>query len=207
MNGRNLIPAYRRAAKARGRRLRAWFVLGAAYAAIVLGGYVVAHMTWGGNQAALAREREKIDTRMQQVTRTVRSMQHDLDAQNELLRATLAIGDQPDWSLLLALLPSRLTDDVFLRRCEIRPAGPETGGATGAATTTASAEPGDAYVLKISGYGRTMTDVLGFVQALEGVGLFDQVRLVRTNSEPLLAGTAIGFQLECLMTASGGTKT
>jgi hypothetical protein len=176
--------------------------MGTAYAAILLGGYVMCRVTWGGNQTAVAREREQVETRMQQVTRTIRSMQHDLDTQNELLRATLEIGDQPDWSLLLALLPSRLTEDVFLRRCEIRPAGPDTIGAP-----AASVEAGEAYVLKISGYGRTMTDVLGFVQSLEGVGLFDQVRLVHTSSEPLLSGAAINFQVECVMAASGGART
>jgi Tfp pilus assembly protein PilN len=195
MNGRNLIPSYRRAAKARGRRLRAWMVTGVAYSALLLGAYVGCRMTWGGDRGALAGEREKIETRMQQVGRTVRSLQRDLETQNETLRAVQAIENQPDWSLLLALLPAHLTEDVFLRRCEIRPAGPDTAPGTAA--------PGEAYVLKVTGYGRTMTSVLGFVQALEGLGLFDQVRLTHTSSEPLMSGTAINFQVECLMTGSG----
>ena len=194
MSGRNLIPAYRRAAKARGRRLRGWLIAGAAYAAILLGAYAVCRMTWGGNRMRLALEREKIDTRMQQVSRTIRAMQRDLESQNQTLSALHAIEDQPDWSLLLALLPARLTDDVFLRRCEIRPVGPVPADARAAA--------GEAYLLKISGYGRTMADVLAFVQALEGMGLFDQVRLVHTSSEPLLAGAAISFQVECAMNGS-----
>ena len=199
MSGRNLIPAYRRAAKARGRRLRGWLIAGAAYAAVLLGAYAVCRMTWGGNRTALAAEREKIDTRMQQVSRAIRAMQRDLEVQNQTLSALHAIEDQPDWSLLLALLPARLTDDVFLRRCEIRPAGP----APAAASADGRAEAGEAYLLKISGYGRTMADVLGFVQALEGMGLFDQVRLVHTSSEPLLTGAAINFQVECVMNGSG----
>ena len=52
--------------------------------------------------------------------------------------------------------------------------------------------------------GAVLSDA--FVKALEGVGLFDQVRLVHTSSEPLLSGTAINFQLECLVTASGREK-
>jgi hypothetical protein len=196
MKSRNLIPAYRLTARARGRRLRAWILGGSVYAALLIGVYLGSRATWGGNREALAAEREKIDVRMQQTSRTVRSLQHELDTVNLQLHATQAIEDQPDWSLLLAMLPARLTDDVFLRRCEIKPVVAE-GAATAGRTDSA-------YVLRLAGYGRTMTSVLAFVQGLESIGLFDQVRLTRTNSEPLLAGTAISFQAECVMGGGSG---
>jgi hypothetical protein len=59
-----------------------------------------------------------------------------------------------------------------------------------------------AFALKISGCGRTVADVLKFAEGLERAGLFDQIRLVKTDTQPLLAGTAVGFEMECSLTGT-----
>ena len=196
MQSRNLIPVYRLAARSRRRRLRRWTVAIAAYAAVLVGVYVGARLIWGGNQTALAAELERTAAHVAQTSHTVRTFQKELDAQDLALRANKALGNQPDWSLLLATLPVKLGDDLVLRRCEIKPGDAAAGAA-------AKADAPEAYTLRIAGYGRAMSSVLAFVQSLEALGLFDQVRLTRTNSEPFLSGTAIGFQVECLMSDPG----
>jgi Tfp pilus assembly protein PilN len=192
MKSRNLIPVYRLAARARRRRLRRWTIAIAVYATVVLGVYSGCRVFWGGDQTALAADLERTADRMTQTSRAVRTLQKELEMQGQALRANEAIGNQPDWSLLLATLPVKLGDDMVLRRCEVKPAGAETGAAL-------PSELSESYVLRIAGYGRGMTSVLAFVQGLEALGLFDQVRLTRTGSEPFLSGTAISFQVECLM--------
>jgi hypothetical protein len=59
-----------------------------------------------------------------------------------------------------------------------------------------------AFALTIGGCGRTVADVLKFAEGLERAGLFDQIRLVKTDTQPLLAGTAVGFEMECSLTGT-----
>jgi hypothetical protein len=174
---------------------------------------------WGGGRVALAGEQKKVAARILESSQAIKILQHELAAQNILLKSGQVVENQPDWSVILALLPRALSGDVVLRRCELRADRPTSAPASAAApaasatpTTRPAPAPVDAvaalrdatqaevretFLLKVAGCGKSMAAVLQFVQELERTGLFDQVRLIRTSPEALQGLTLTGFQVEC----------
>lgn len=207
MESRNLIPVYRLAARSRRRRLQAWIIGGAVYATVLLAAYGVCRLMWSEDRTVLAADLTQIGAKINETGQTVRGLQRQEETQELALRANQALANQPDWSVLLAALPMKLGDDLVLRRCEIRPINtdpPKASGSGESVPATVQTGATTAYILKLSGYGRGMNSVLAFVQGLEGLGLFDQILLVRTSSEPFLSSAAIHFDVECMMGGPGG---
>ncbi|MBM4018484.1 MAG: hypothetical protein FJ288_09195 [Planctomycetes bacterium] len=204
MTSTNFIPSYRIAARQRRVRLKWWVTVIAASLVLELAGIVCGYGLWCSGQIVLANEQAKTAATIQSADRAIRMLQSELAAQEATLKASQAIRSQPDWSVLLALLAGNLGDGAVLKRCELKPL---RAGAAGPVTAAASAAPAaaEAYSLKITGYGQTVADVLQFAQGLENAALFDQIRLVKTDPEPLLAGTAIAFELECSLGAKPET--
>lgn len=203
----NFIPSYRFAARKRRRRLNAWVTGSIAYMTVLLALYAGSHALWSGAGGALADEQAQTNARIQRAGQDIRAAQGELAAQEVMLKAIQSVQKQPDWSILLALVPTALGDEVFLTRCEVRPENPAGyAAAPAAAAPPAAAKPGAGatFRLKMSGYGRTMAAVLRFAQELERLDLFDQVQLVKTTPETLRSGGAISFQIECALGAKGG---
>jgi hypothetical protein len=194
MNNVNFIPSYRRAAEQRRRRLTQWIILGVAYGVFLATAIASGYAVWGGGGAALADELENIKTQMKVTTSEMTAMRGDLDAKGKTLRAEQIVVSQPDWSLLLALLARSLSDGAVLTQCDLKPEVP-----AGAAATAAAQPVPASFSLRLSGYGKGLPAVLQFAQELERAGLFDQIRLVKTDPEPFMSGTAIRFQMECTM--------
>jgi Tfp pilus assembly protein PilN len=197
------MPAYRIEAGRQRLRLRRWIGVCTGYALLLLGGVVASHGLWGGQNAALTEEQQKAHQRIQAATQATREVEAHLAAQSAMLQASRSAQDQPDWSLLLALVAQSLNEDVVLKQCDLvpgpTPGAPESTAAgrppEGAGPTESAAVP----TFRTAGYGKTMEAVLQFAQALERTGLFDQIRLVKTAPEAFLSGTAIGFQLDCAL--------
>jgi hypothetical protein len=135
--------------------------------------------------------------RIEKAHQAIEDAQRELATAERTLKANRAVGNQPDWSLLLALLARNLGDQVVLSQCELKPdvPGEAAVGAAGASDQPRPARGG--FILKLAGYGETQPDVSRFVLNLERAGLFDQVRLVRTSSRAFLSASAIAFELEC----------
>ncbi|MCX5674134.1 MAG: hypothetical protein NTX87_03925 [Planctomycetota bacterium] len=203
MKSINFIPSYRIAARQRRNRVRWWITAIAISLVLELGGIVCGYGIWCGGRMVLAGELTKTTTTIGSADRAIRMLQSELAAQEATLKASQDVQSQPDWSVLLALLARSLGDGAVLRRCELKPVQPAAVTSQVSAVSPAPAVPlGDAtaFALKISGCGRTVADVLKFAEGLERAGLFDQIRLVKTDTQPLLAGTAVGFEMECSLT-------
>jgi Tfp pilus assembly protein PilN len=206
----NLVPAYRVAAGRWRRRRTRWLSAGAAYTALLATLYLAAWVTWGGGDSVLAEQKAEIEARTQQAKQAISTCQAELTQQEELLAAYGAVRDHPDWSVLLALLANRLDDEAVLVHCEVGPAtasGPAGSAATAATEATSSAEgrATEAFTLRLAGYGRTVASVSRFALELERLGIFEQVRLLKTNREAFLACDAVRFQMECSLGASAET--
>jgi hypothetical protein len=204
MKNINFMPSYRIVARQRRRRMHAWVVVVIASLVLELGGIVAGYGIWSGGRLMLAGEQQKTATTIESAQRAIKMLQSELAAQEATLRASQTVQGQPDWSVLLALLAQNLGDGAALKRCELKPvyaaasAAPVVGGAPAHVFMPGE---GVAISLKVSGYGQTVADILQFAQGLERAAIFDQIRLVRTDKEPLLSGTAIGFDMECLLGA------
>jgi Tfp pilus assembly protein PilN len=207
MRSANLIPAYRLAARQRHRRIRVWMSAGIAYLLVLLGIYAACYGLWGHGLGTVTGDQETTSARMQEVSRRIRAAQSELEALDQRLKAGQAVENQPDWSVLLAVLPESTRGDIVLTQCELMPDRPAATAAVPSATNNSSRDAAAAYSLRIAGFGQTIAAVLRFAQELERMGLFDQVRLVRTNGEPFLSGTATRFQIECTLGGKAGTPT
>jgi len=192
----NLIPSPKRLAAQRRRRTRSWVAACAVYAAMLAAVYVSCRFRWGGNDlqgGEMARISADIDRYKGQrvaVKGAIMALRAKIDANN-------AVGQQPDWSILLALLARNLGSDVVLKHCELDLDRP--GRAPDADQGDDS--PRRNFVLEVNGLGRTQTAVSAFVLRLEKAGLFDQVKLIRTSREDFMSGKAVSFQLACTLRA------
>jgi len=208
MNRTNLMPAHRAAAKRRGTRLRHWGLACAAYALALLATYGTCRALMGASGTDLTDELTAASQKIPQVKATTDSLQRQLAGAQLELAADRSIGNQPDWSILLASLAADLGEEIVLRQCRLSPAEAPQTAQPAAAGAAPGGDPAPTaaqrrFTLDISGYGRSQTAVSAFVIRLEERRLFDHVKLVRTSREPLLSATAISFQLECSLGNTG----
>jgi Tfp pilus assembly protein PilN len=195
MKSVNFMPSYRIVARQRRRRIRLWTVVIGVTLVLELVGIACGYGLWCGGRMVLAKEEDRAAATIQSADRAIRMLQGELATQEATLKANQALEGQPDWSRMLSLLAQSLGDGVIVKRCELKPR-PPAGPVTPA---SAPLKEGDAYALKVSGVGRAVADVLQFAGALERSGLFDQIRLVKTDTEPFLSGTATVFEMECAL--------
>ena len=204
MVGVNLIPAYRHGARRRSKRLRRWTGVCAAYAAVLLVVYGGARAVWGGGGRAIEEEAARAAVQISESAERITQLQQKLFESQRLLAANRVLADQPDWSLLLAMLSDALGEEIVLKSCKLHPAGAPRGPA--AFLSGPAADPEGGFRLAITGYGRSLTVVSQFVLRLERTRLFQEVRTVKTNREAFLAGRAIAFELDCVLANRGEAK-
>lgn len=186
MNSVNLIPLDRRLRDDRRRRTRAWACATAVLAGLLAAAYGVAALRPDATVAPPASAFAKAAADVAHANQEAAPLRVRLAALSDDARARLLIADQPDCSVLLALLARAVDDDVVINQCELLHAA-------------AGAPPRAAQVVKISGFARTQPSVAGFMLQLEAAGIFRSVKLVRSSEQPLLSGRAASFQVECVV--------
>jgi Tfp pilus assembly protein PilN len=223
----NLIPLHRRRAKARASRKRAWFAIGGSYTALLLVAGVALVMTAGPTNAPL-RELAKATSDMERSNRQLLGIQATLAEAQQTLTAAHAVSDQPDWSIMLALLSESQGDEVVLNRCELTPSKDEPivppGGTmppnaaaplppappSGVQNVSLPAKPATParpvgrVVLSVGGIGRNQAAVATFVLQLESTELFEHVNLLQTSRQEYLGTEAVAFSLDCPLRGQTG---
>ncbi|HWA49611.1 MAG TPA: PilN domain-containing protein [Dongiaceae bacterium] len=176
----NLIPAHRRVAQQRGRRLKVWIGVTIGWAGLLLA--ICAGVRYGGASdadAAAANELRGVQSRIEQLDQMLATVKKQLAEAQSRQQTVIAITDQPDWSILLSLL-ARVREDVVLREVTLRP-DPATRNIT----------------LALRGFSRTQAEASQFVLRLQQIGLFDEVKLLRTGREPVMNTAAVSFDVSC----------
>lgn len=189
MRSVNLIPARYTIARQRRIRLRRWVTCVVAYALLLLAGWGVLRVVSGGAQRAVAEQLAEIDERIADTEASIKTIQPRLSASMATLEAGKSVGDQPDWAILMQAVANLLGEDAVLTRFYLEPITDD------ARTPKVSRQ----YVLHIHGLGRSHEIVSQYVLKLEGLELFDSVKLLATKREPIFDGTAVGFQIDCAM--------
>jgi Tfp pilus assembly protein PilN len=182
MNGVNLIPAYRVEAARRRKHIHAWSVSCVAYGLLCLGVYALCAWQWSEG-GGLAASLEAASTDIAVSSRAAVKLRGQLAEAQSRLQAEQSIATEPDWSVLLALLADLVGDDVVLNDCRLAPAS----------------EKSEFTSLTIRGFARTQTSVSTFALRLEGVNLFDQVKLIKSNRETYMNADAVSFEMECTL--------
>jgi len=193
MNSVNLIPANRRAAAARDKRIRTWGVVGAGYALVLLGvcGALAAD---SGEIRTASQAALKAQQRLDKVELEVTKATGTLAATRVQLEAARAVGKHPDWSRLLAAIAELKGDRVALTQLELGSVGvaPEAAESKPEAKSAAKAR---AYTLRIAGLAEEAKDASAFVAALEASQVFDEVLLQEAKSSRFSDREIVTFRI------------
>lgn len=183
----NLIPPQRLQARRLRRRRVGWIVGLSAHAALVLSACVAARQIWPGANSAVAAELTETRQRISQLNSQL-SQQRRAAIEVAARRSFIdTIANKPDWSLLLKLIDSNVGDDIVLRDCQLQPAA--TRGQLN---------------FTMNGMAETPSKVTQFVARLQQTGLFQDLKIARSERQPFGNTTGICFQLNCTMDNSVG---
>jgi hypothetical protein len=206
----NLIPAPRRAAQRRRRKLRRCGILCAAYVGLLAAVQVFCYGAWGARAAPIASQMRQTSQRIRRVGDEIRQLKTNIRQDQLKLAANQAVGDQPDWSLLLYKVASVVDEKIVLRRFYLRPAlVPDAKGRTVQPDVTrmspehASGQTGG-YDLELSGWAADQADVWNLAMQLERTGLFASVKVASSGKEVYMNRPATGFTLICRL--GGGAE-
>ena len=201
MKSVNLIPAARRDAKRRRQRRATCALACGAYAALLACGLGAAHLMWNtGDGLPPAQRLAATEEDIRRFERQASDAQAELAKTRATLEANRVVAEQPDWSVLLALLSRTIGEDVVLQAVSVAPPVLGTAAAAAAPATPAAggaAKPLADVVLELTGVGRSQLSVSRHVLRLEQTGLFSKVTLLDTSRQPYLNGPAIVFRLQC----------
>jgi Tfp pilus assembly protein PilN len=198
INGVNLVPVERREARRRRRRSRAWIGVCVSYIIAWVAVHVAMQATMASDDRVMRGEIDRLSAVVQAKNTAIDDL--DLDRQQAVaqVQANLAVGRQPDWSILLALLGSTLEDEVVLRSVRL--------ASTGAGESAESSGERPVTSLDFAGLGESQAAVSRFVLRLEETPMFRSVKLLDTRREPFLAGHATAFRVECVLDDGGGVS-
>ena len=213
MNGINLIPAPRLAARRRRQHLCYCAAGCAAWAVLSLAAAGLAHAVWRPGDPQVAQRLAEVNQETQKTERTTAALRTQLAAAQSALRANQAIACQPDWSIMLGLLGHQVGDRVVLKSCNVRQATARVAAPSprraeprrpgGRAEPEPAAVPeAPPFVLEASGIAVDHASANKFVLRLEHTGLFSKVTLLETAREPFFDKNAIAFRIECALNQS-----
>ena len=211
----NLIPAWRLQKQSRLNRVRAWATVLGIYGAL-LGAAYVACLAFGDDDGKAVLEQMRHSTeRFRKAGKEIHTLRASLTEASRQIAAAHSLAQNPDWSLLLAMVARELSDDVVLDRCSLAPVDtgadekPSAAGPAGAARAEALGA-GEVlyqrYLLDLSGFAQTQTGVSQFVLRLESSRLFESVRLVKTQKRQFMDSQAVSFRIECALSGKGDNR-
>jgi hypothetical protein len=203
MNDVNFIPAERVKIKRHKARLHVWAVICGAYIVLLVAASLAGHVLCPGRDAGLAGQLADVEDRIKQDNDAMLELRRTLANTTAALETTRAIGDQPDWSRLLAGLVHEMGPELVLSRCQLVGVREDGKPLTEAWNDALLAKPlrtlvsKQRYQLVLQGFGQTQESVSRFTLGLEGVGLFERVRLINSSRQTFLSGQAVAFTVEC----------
>ena len=187
MNRINLIPPYRRQARAKRVRLRGWIAVNVGYALVLGLGFISVYAQTYATKlpaAELAATDREIDQAKNQLLAVRSAIAHA----QQIFASSRDISDQPDWSRLLAPLANSQGNEIVLGECDLSSVK-EDAGKTKSHTGRMS--------LHLVGLGRSQSAVAQFMLRLEAMRLFDHVNLVQSGREQFMQSDAVKFELNC----------
>ncbi len=205
MNRVNLIPIHRRRAKARRARVRMWTAVTSAYAIALLIAGAVVYLTLAPTMQRSPKDMAAISGKLERSNQELAGVRTALAEAQQTMASAQAIFDQPDWSVLFAVVSEALGDSVVLNHCDLTAAKEEQALPPSVQTISLPAKPVAAataraatrVVLRVSGLGRSQAAVATFILQLENTDLFERVNLLQSSRQQLMSGEAIAFDLDC----------
>jgi Tfp pilus assembly protein PilN len=179
-----------------------WMWGGALYLTAVLGGVGVLAAAWAGDWAMGNDEAAVTHQRIEEREGALAKLRPELDEARQQLAAMKRVNEQPDWSILLAILSQTTGNGIALTDCRVTPKVPNrpvVPATPAVAPARASAPVVTEYSIELSGMGRSQYDVSSFVVRLEQTKLFDRVVVGRASGETGRGGHGVGFGVTCVI--------
>jgi hypothetical protein len=212
VNGVNLIPLVRVQARRRAARIRVWLVIMPLCASILAGAYGWIRVAWSSDLDSITAEIKKADADIRAADKEDSAAKARIAELQPRFRAAKAVGDQPDWGLLLSLVASRLGHDAVLNSCTLSPpadgiAVPVAATVSGKTSKAGEARPRESgrperFTLALSGLARTQDAVSAFVSGLEDAGVFDRVTIAEARRTAVAGQEGVAFRVECTLSDS-----
>ena len=196
ITGCNLIPERRIYARRRARRVRLWLSIVPGFASLLMGVYTWLSTAWTTDTASIQKAIAEVDRASEELRAAINRDRAEAGRSGILLAAHKAVGEQPDWGILLYILSGKLGDDTVLNNCVLEPMAPPH--APGAKSIEGSRPT--RFRLTLFGIARDQDAVSRLVLSLEGEAqsrLFDQVRILESKRINLGGRDAIGYRIEC----------
>jgi hypothetical protein len=201
VRGANFIPHARLLARRRAARVRLWSTVVPVAASLLMSAYGYLRAAWPTETSSLRAELDTSDSRIKLQQTESNRLRADIEAVKRQIRAKEAVGEQPDWGLLLLLVSARLGDQVVLQTCTLDPVNQQDGKAV----STSGVRP-TSFRLTLGGVGKDQKVIADFVRQLDAHGddrLFDQVSLQECRRMPFAGREAMSFKIECALSDSG----
>ena len=203
MTRANLIPAHRFEKRHRIRRAQTWAAALGAYGVLLIGAYAACLAFGQDDSGAISKEMGETTKRFGAAGRQIPELRESVAEASQQLAAARVLAQNPNWSLLLAMVARNLTDEVVLERCSLSPV--DAG-----ADESPPAEAGEViyqrYLLELSGLAQSQTSVSQFVLRLEDSRLFEGVRLIKAQKRDFRDDQAVSFSLECALSGKGSGR-
>ena len=107
----NLIPIPRRLARLGQRRIRQWVTVCSVYSLLLVAVYGALQAVWGHGDQVFEHDVVTISQEIHETDKEVKTVTPKLNEARLTLAASLAVGSQPDWSVLLALLAAEMREE------------------------------------------------------------------------------------------------
>ena len=197
----NLLPQPRLQAIARGFRLRRWLAASACYAALLIAGYAMCMASAGSDVDATNAQLDKVNRQIDDLNRALATLRPQLSETQTKLAVARTVGDQPDWSKLLAIISSTLDDQIVLSNARLDSTVGTGGSQRQAAAQPTSRPAGEAdgkLMVNLQGFAKSQAAVTQFVLRLERLGLFDRVEMMNSSRQQFgTSSEATAFRIDC----------
>ena len=193
MNSANLLPLARQLRQARSSRARVWGIAAGTSLALSVATYAGCAFALSDSAAPSPADFSRTARELAECNGEANRIKAQLAGVQRETYSARSLSEQPDLSLLLALISRTADEQIILSRCELAESASGEKGAEAESASIGSA------TLRLDGFGKTQSSIARFVLQLESAGVFDQVTLLQSHSQPVLGMDAAAFRIECLM--------
>lgn len=205
----NLVPVPRQIDRMRRSRIKTWLIAGSAYSVLLVVLFAVFQVMTGTAFQSVDKELHEVNAELASTGKNIQAIQPQLVNSKSTLQASRAVGNQPDWSVLVALLASRLNERVVLSHMGLSPAvviadQPSVPRVVRRGSTVKPAQDEGAkapqqFNLDVRGMAKSQAALSTFVLKLEQANLFAKVILQDAQRVGFVEGEAIQFQIQCTL--------
>jgi Tfp pilus assembly protein PilN len=192
----NLLPRGRVVAMKRRARIRAWCAASGGYGLCLVIACVLA-LTISVPDGSLRESISEKHVLIQSSEKELATLRQEAATVQRAIEAANAVGNHPDWRVLLQLLAHARGEQVVLERCDLKPRPADPKAKAGAVSDTG-------FLLTLDGVAQSQRAASQYVLDLEDLGVFETVTLIETRPyitvRPTSAGISlIGFRVHCTL--------